>query len=242
MENIDRTLGKNKISQFILRIDLAKDKPVDVRQLVEKVKNEYGSLRTELHINYNLDMEKVEVKKEEFITYRLGPIEQMTLEISAFEQSIILTSSQYINNKVYKDRLEKIVNSLQEIDPEIKAQRIGMRYINKIPCARPTEISKFLNKSEATAIKEALKRTDISRAILVHEFQKGDYQARVQCGIPNKFFPSKISVYDLVIDIDVYGNGVQPLEMWNDSVKEYNHGAYDIFVSYIHPRLLEEWR
>lgn len=242
MDELDKTLQRNKIAQFILRIDLTKDEPVDFRQLVERIKDEYGQVRSELHFNYNLDMEKVEVNREEFVTYRLGPIEQVLLEINVFEQSIILNSSQYINNSVYKNRLQKIMDTLEAIAPNVKAKRIGMRYINKIPCAKQSDISKCLNKAEATAIKEALTRNDISRAMIVHEFQKGDYQARVQCGIPNNFFPSKISVYDLLLDIDVYSTGIQSLEMWNDAVKTYNHGAYDIFVSYIKQNKLEEWK
>ena len=206
MENESRTLLNNKIDQFILRIDLTQTPNVDFKQLAEKLTAEYGDARTELHVNYHVDMQKVEVKKEEFLKYILGTAPEITLTLDCFEKSIVLDSSHYDNNSVYKQRLAKIVELIKEMQPEAAAQRIGMRYINKFQCLKMSEISKYLNTSESSSIKNTLKQEKISRAMLVHEYQYGDYQARVQCGIPNKYYPSVISNYELVLDIDVSGS------------------------------------
>ena len=242
MGNNNKTLLNNKIDQFILRIDLAEDPTVDFRQLAEKLTPEYGDARTELHVNYNVDMQKVEVKKEEFLKYILGIAPQITLTIDCFEKSIVLESSHYDNNSVYKQRLAKIVKLIAEMQPEVAAQRIGMRYINKFQCLKMSEISKFFNTSEASSIKNTLKQEKISRVMLVHEYQYGDYQARVQCGIPNKYYPLVISNYELVLDIDVFGLGIQTIDSWENAVHEYNHGAYDLFMQYVKPSLLEDLR
>ena len=242
MELESKTLQNNKISQFILRIDLAPGTTVSFKELAESLSSDYGSVRTELHINYNVNMETVNVKREEFLTFILGKAPQVTLTLNGFERCIVLNSSHYLNNSVYRERLARIVDLLKEVSPEVAASRIGMRYINVFPTNNPAEIGKYLNPVEANCIKETLKRDSISRAVLVHEYQLGDYQARIQCGVPNKFYPSVITNYELVLDIDVYGLGVQPLTSWQDSVRDYNHGAYDMFTRYVKQSFIDAIR
>lgn len=240
MEAESKTLLNNKIDQFILRIDLTPDVAVDFKLLAEKLTADYGDVRTELHLNYNIDIQKVEVKKEEFLKYILGKAPQIILTLDTFEHSIVLESPHYDNNGVYKQRLSKIVAIIKEMQPEASAQRIGMRYINKFPCLKVSEINKYFNTVEANSIKSSLKLENISRTMMVHEYQFGDYQARVQYGIPNKYYPSVISNYELVLDIDVFGLGVEGVDQWESSVRDYNHGAYDMFIRYIKPTLLRD--
>lgn len=242
METNNRTLQNNKISQFILRIDLTPGSRVDFKWLAETLSTDYGQIRTQLHVNYNVNINKVEVNKEEFLTYILGETSSVILKLNCFEKSIVLTSNQYLNHSIYKERLHKLVTLLFERNSKAEASRIGMRYINNFPCSKPSEIAKVINTSEARSIKDSLKRDNISRTMLVHEYQNDDFMARIQCGIPNKYYPSKISNYEVVLDIDVYGEGSQPITRWEESVRDYNHGAYSFFTSYIKPTLLEEMK
>ena len=242
MDAENKTLQNNKIAQFILRIDMMPGTTIDFKGIAEALSLEYGSVRTELHVNYNVDMQKVEVNKEEFITYILGKASGVTLRMDCFEKSIVLSCSHYDNNTVYKDRLHKLIDLLKQSNPDAMASRVGMRYINRFPCSKPSDISKYFNNAEANSIKETLKRDNVSRAILVHEYQRGDFQARVQCGVPNKFYPSVITNYELVLDIDVYGVGAQPIDRWEESISDYNHGAYGYFVNYVKPTMLAEMR
>lgn len=238
----NRTLQNNKISQFILRIDLMPGRKADFKWLAEQLSQEYGTVRTELHVNYNVNMSTVQVDKQEFITYILGKSPEVVLKLDGFERSIILTSNQYKDNSIYKDKLHGIVTLLRDKHSDLSASRIGMRYINKFPCTKPSDIGKYLDTSDASCIKSSLKREDISRTMLVHEYQLGDFQARIQCGIPNKFYPSVITNYELVLDIDVYGVGAQPITRWEESVRDYNHGAYSYFTKYIKSTIIESLR
>lgn len=240
MATESKTLQNNKITQFILRIDIMPGLSVDFKRLAEVLSADYGTVRTELHVNYQVDMEKVEVNKEEFLTYLLGKAPNVTLQLNCFERSIILTSSHYNDNSVYKDRINRVITLLKEYHPELTASRIGMRFINTFPCSKPTDIGKYLMTSVSNSIKDTLKGENVSRAILVHEYQHGDYQVRVQCGIPNKFYPSVITNFETVLDIDVYGVGSQPIDRWEDSIRDYNHGAYNYFIAYVKPNLLSE--
>ncbi len=214
----------------------------DFKGLAEELSGDYGSMRTELHVNYQVDMDKVQVNKEEFLTYILGKAPNVTLQLNCFERSIVLMSSHYNDNSIYKDRIHKVITLLKEFNSDLAASRIGMRYINKFSCSKAADIGKYLITPETNSIKDTLKRSNVCRAILVHEYQHGDYQVRVQCGVPNKFYPSVITNYELVLDIDVYGGGSQPIDRWEDSIRDYNHGAYDYFVKYIKPSLLAEMK
>lgn len=77
---------------------------------------------------------------------------------------------------------------------------------------------------------------------MIQEFQHEDCMARVQFGVFNKFYPSIIANYDITLDIDVYCSGLIPIDSWNESIKRYNHLAYDTFISYIRDKYLESLR
>ena len=63
MEN-NRILQNNKISHFILRIDFTKDIQIDYKMLSESLKDEFATFKTELHSNYNVNIDNFEVKKK----------------------------------------------------------------------------------------------------------------------------------------------------------------------------------
>ena len=185
MEIESKTLLNNKIDQFILRIDLTPDAMVDFKQLAEKLTSDYGDARTELHVNYNIDMQKVEVKKEEFLKYIMGKAPQITLTLDSFERSIVLESNHYDNNSVYKQRLSKIIALIKEMQPESSALRIGMRYINKFPCLKSSEISKYFNSNRHPLYGKVLMDQCISNKLT--------YSHLRICG--NKFSYSSINAF-----------------------------------------------
>lgn len=238
----DRTLSNNKICQFILRIDLTPDSIIDFSQIAGMLKNDYGQLSTELKVNFNINFQTTEVKREDYITYKLGTPPSVILKLDSFEKAVILMSNHYDNNRIYKDRLSKIIKVISSLNPEAKAQRIGMRYINQFSCLKKSDISKFIEPTVAKSIKSALEKDRIARAMIVHEYQNDSHMRRVQCGIPNKFYPSIISSFDVVLDIDVYGSGIMPIEEWEGNVSEYNHGAYDTFMDYIKNEIIKTLR
>ena len=235
----ERTLQNNKINQFILRIDLSADSNVNFKLLADSLKDQFDSYRTELHVNYNVNIQKEEVNKEDFIKYLLGMPPKTNIKIDSFEKSIIIESLQYENNSAYEKTLTNIINALKNIDPNICSRRIGMRYVNNFPCSKLTDVSKILNASDAKAIKEVAGKDNIARAMIVHEYQCGNNLIRVQYGIPNKFYPSVLSNYDVVLDIDVYSGGLQNIDLWRETIKDYNHQAYNIFIEYIKDSFLK---
>lgn len=231
MEN-NRILQNNKISHFILRIDFTKDIQIDYKMLSESLKEEFTIYKTELHSNYNVNIDNFEVKKEDFIKYLLST-STISLKIDSFEKSIIVELQQYKDKSSYMQCLTKVIEKLKALNIEINSQRIGMRYINIFPCSKVSEISKILNPTDAKLIKETVVRDGIARSMIVHEYQQVDHLVRVQYGIPNRFYPSVIKNYDIVLDIDVYSSGQQSIDTWEESITQFNHQAYDMFISYI---------
>ena len=99
MEN-NRILQNNKISHFILRIDFTKDIQIDYKMLSESLKDEFATFKTELHSNYNVNIDNFEVKKEDFIRYLLST-STISLKIDSFEKSIIVELQQYKDKSSY---------------------------------------------------------------------------------------------------------------------------------------------
>ena len=237
MEN-DRILQNNRITHFILRVDLLQDTQIDYKQLADSLKGEFETYKTELHFNYNVDIDKVEVKKEDFIKYLLST-PTVNLKIDSFEKCITIELQQYIDKTSYVQYFTKVIDALKSLGVEIYARRIGMRYINVFSCSKIAEISKVLNVTDAKFIKESVAKDGIARSMIVHEYQYGAYLARVQYGIPNKFYPSVIKNYDIVLDIDVYSSGQQHIDVWEESITQFNHQAYNTFISYIKESFLQ---
>lgn len=232
MDN-NRVLLNNKISQFILRIDLTPDTKVDFKRLAEDLKGEYNSYKTELHVNYNINIEKVEINKEDFITYILGNTPSVVLKIDSFNKSIIIESLMYSDSSIYKNRLKKIIEVLKSYPIDVLSKRIGMRFVNTYSCEKINGVSKIFNTVESKAIINAINKQKIARAMIVEEFQNESNLTRVQYGVPNKFYPSAITSYDMVLDIDVYSGGAESIDTWEETIDGYNHQAYDTFISYI---------
>jgi len=233
MSGESKTLTKNKISHFFLRIDLQENIKIDFKMLANNLKDKYLSFKTETCHNYNLDLNNIQVTEQLFETFIFDGGEGTLLKLSPREKSIVLESKHYKDNSIYKDRVLEIIKCLEEQLPDIKARRIGMRYINNFPCIKKTDINKIFETSKARGINDSLKKSNITRAIILEEFQEEEHYVCVQFGIPNKFYPSVITCYDLLLDIDVYNSGLQNIENWEDSIKEYNHAAFEVFTNYI---------
>ena len=233
----NRTLNNNKVTQFILRIDIDPGSNLNFEQLVADLKPGASSYKVELHSNFPIDVnaKQQQVNREEFLKHILGYEPSVSLLIDTFAKAIIFRASHYVNNAIYKSKLTDIIENIKKQGIEVCANRIGMRYINEFPCSKNEDISKVFNTGEASSIKVALGMQNISRIITMREFETDDYRKRIQFGIPNKYYPARISNMDLLLDIDVYVAGRTDISHWEDIVSICNHAAYDTFEEYVKP-------
>jgi len=244
MSNPERTLTKNKITMFIIRIDLDMASVLNYNEISDAIGQLFPDRQTQIlpHFNVNLDnvtIGKVEAKK---FLYLIEP--NVKLEISPIDKAIIFSSTYYTTKDLYKERLRQIVEVFSTRTGDgLKARRIGMRFINTFPSNKDGNLPSVLNAPETKILKESLaKKNDLSRLIIVDEYLKDDYRIRVQYGVPNKFYPNKISSQDIILDIDVYSEGLQPIENWCDIVSIYNHAAFDTFMAYVRGEIIDSLR
>ena len=236
----NRVLRNNKIAQFILRIDIDKRNQIDFAKLADDLKDDYDFSKQEVATNLNLDLDNCSVKKEEFINYILTRKQDVSLKLTTLEKSICIQAAHYETKEVYEELLNRIIECIvSQNNSGINAMRIGMRYVNIFSCPKKSDISKILCKKKSDIIKGMLEKENTIRSIAIEEFQTSCCNGRVQYGIPNKFYPSIIKQFDIVLDIDVYVNGIQEITEWKDIVSCHNHIAFDTFISYINKKQLE---
>ena len=87
-----------------------------------------------------------------------------------------------------------------------------------------------------------LETSGVTRAICMEESVKDEAKLRIQYGVPNKFYPEPIRVYDLLLDIDAYTEVALPVAAWEETVTKLNHRATETFLGLIRPSFLESLR
>lgn len=236
-----RTLTKNKISTFIIRIDLEMTSNLDYSAISEKLSLVFPDMQVQIIPHVNVDLDRLSINKVEVKKFLFTIDEGIRFEISPIDKSLIFSSRYYTTNAIYKDRLQQIVRVFTHIAGDgLRARRIGMRFINTFPSAKDN-IPSVLNSSEMKILRDSLKnKKDLTRLIMVDEYLKDNYRIRVQYGIPNKFYPNKITSKDVILDIDVYTEGLQSILVWCNMISDFNHAAYKTFLNYIKQETIEE--
>ena len=188
-------------------------------------------------------MDTTEVTKRDFTNYTLYGDNGIQLFLNTSQKLISFESQSYIDNSVYVDRLDAIVERIQKQGLQnIMASRIGMRYVNLFPCEKKENIRKILQKPYDKAIIDSLAKGNLNRSVFVEEYNYDGYYVRVQYGIVNKFYPAVIKNLDVTLDIDVFYGGLTPITDWKEIIHIYNHAAFDKFKEYVEPAYIESMR
>lgn len=236
----EQTLPKNKITQFILRIDLPKDCTLNFRQLALDLKDDYVRFVENTEHNVHLDIDRHSVTERDFINYVLHADNGVQLILNTSQKIISFESNSYIDNSVYVSRLAAIIEKINNQGiVGLMSSRIGMRFINLFPCEKKEYIKKILKKPNDKAIIDSLAKANLNRSVFVEQYNNGNYFVRVQYGIFNKFYPAVIRNLDVTLDIDVYYGGLRPITEWPEDIRTYNHAAFDKFKEYVEPSYIE---
>lgn len=228
------TLAQNKINQFILRIDLLDDRGLKFDMIVPEIEKMFDSYKSEMEHNLNILVEEENLEKRDFVNYVFNSSDGTTLKLQTREKAIVFETNHYLDNSIYKERLNVLIGMIMTaVGDQVTARRIGLRYVNSFPCAKVADVRKVLNLTYGATVSSILKSEQLTRAIVLEEYQHEDCYARVQYGIPNKFYPSLIKSLDLLLDIDVFQAGAQFITDWAESVKVCNHKAFEVFRLFI---------
>lgn len=219
---------------------MPKNSQLDLRRLATDLQGDYVRLVENIEHNVHFNMDTEEVTKRDFTNYVLLADNGIQLLINTAQKIISFESTSYIDNSVYVDRLDSIIEKINAQGIEnVMAARIGMRFINLFPCDKKENIRKILQKPNDKAIIESLSKEGLNRSVFVEQYNCEGYYVRVQYGIVNKFYPAIISNLDVALDIDVYYGGLQPISDWKEVIRTYNHAAYDKFKAYVEPSYIE---
>jgi uncharacterized protein (TIGR04255 family) len=237
----DRTLTKNRISKFVLRLDLFPNASVDYKDLANNIGRFFDRIEQRPYNSYSINNQTQDIIKQEggtdYVLVKESPSESVIL--SANSNVIAFETNQYTNNLRYKEFLSQVIAYFKGIGIDIQAKRIGMRFINEYPCKDLADVKKTLDLNSGKNICQMASKEFISRAISQEEFNFSTSKLRVQYGIPNKFYPAPMNNFDLLLDIDSWTDISCTIDNLPDVCSALNHKAYEYFVTYLRSKLLE---
>lgn len=238
-----QALTRNCIKNFILRIDLNGDMPVD--EITRCLKDDFIRMETRKVAGFtmNLDTRGLQhipaVSREESEEFYFVKSETNVMSILPKQNAVIINAKSYISNEEYKSTIDK----LAQVCSQAEARRIGLRYVNVFACAKQCSISSVFNTQFAAALRGLMKSTMVNRAICVQSRKTSDdYICNVQFGLPNEGYPDIIRKYELLLDIDSFVVGGVRGGDWVSVVSGLNHAAYDVFREIVTTRKIEEMK
>ncbi|HPS86757.1 MAG TPA: TIGR04255 family protein [Spirochaetota bacterium] len=243
MSESNNTLTKNAIKHFILKIDFSPPELYKNSVIVEHLSKHFDRVEKREISNISLKFTQQESEVLRNISHdyvMVSEAHSVNITFSDIQNAFWIESNKYTNNSIYKEMLELIVNAFKELFPTSQSRRIGMRYVNEFTCSKMTDIRKIFNPDVANIIKSMLRNDSIMRAIAVEEYNYTNFKSRVQYGISNKFYPSIISTYDSILDIDCFNEIIADIDDWDNIIKELNHCAYGIFKGMLNEKYIED--
>lgn len=241
---INNTLAKNEIKNFILRVDLINDSQLEISKIAEKMSEFFDRTEKKQINKFSISFTKgsSEVTQGGSFDYVLVSEEKsLSMTFSETQYAFWLESNQYKDNSLYKGIIKNLINILESFGVEIKSKRIGLRYINQFQCKTKRNIGKIYGKRLSSLVRAMLSEEDIqSRVIGMEEYNNDGSKMRFQYGIPNKFYPALITVFDLLMDIDSFVESESGPDEWEEILSGLNHAAYGKFIKEINPKYLED--
>lgn len=240
-DNIDRQLSRNSIELFILRFDLQPTKEEDYQSILSTVSKYFDRIekRTQTNFEVKFTSDKSEINKVEMFDHVLINDEKgFTMTFSSAQNAFWFETKNYIDRKTYSDVIDELISGTISKKINLTARRIGMRFVNNFKSDKLKNATKIFNSGISKSIIQRASQQNISRVICVEEFTYDQLKVRVQFGIPNKFYPSVLNNYDLLLDIDAFDSTIQPIDKWDGIINNLNHSAYKTFVSNINPNYL----
>ncbi len=239
---VDRTLSKNKLREFILRVDLIPPEGFNFVKIVEALSKHFDSTEKRqisgFTINFTNDVSEFS-NNSAFDYVLVSKSRNITMTFSEVQNAFWIASGQYKNNAVYKDIIKLIIEIISKLEFDLDSKRIGLRYINDFSCNGPTHISKIYGPRLSGIVKGMVREINQSRIIGHEEYNYDDFKLRLQYGVPNKFYPAVVSVYDLLLDIDAYSEDACKPDQWEEVISRLNHAAYERFLKEMSPKFLE---
>jgi uncharacterized protein (TIGR04255 family) len=238
-----RTIINNNITQFILRIDFHLPAIIKFEEIISKLADTFDRTEKRLVSNFIVENHDGDLKinkknSEDYVMISESP--NLSVTFSPTQAAIWLETTNYKNSSTYKDIMGKIIEVIISVNSSLKSRRIGLRYINEFKCPKSTQIKTFVNSIISKNILAMVSKKNISRIISQEEYNFENSKLRLQYGILNKFYPSILNNYDLLLDVDSFDDAQQNLSDFEMTISNLNHRAYEIYFESINKKYLAE--
>lgn len=242
----DNTLHKNLVKNFILRIDLIKTEENTMFKIANAMSKYFDRIEKRQLSNFEIEVTTAESKirqNDKFDYVLVSESRNLNMTFSEVQDAFWIESNQYKNNSIYKEIIECAVNEIKLHTNSVESKRLGLRYINEFRCERKKDIGKIYGKRLSSIVKNMSQGSDNkSRIIGVEEWNCDGLKTRIQYGIVNKFYPSVITLWDLLLDIDSFIESTHDINECSGVIRELNHNAYEKFMAEMNPKFIESIR
>jgi uncharacterized protein (TIGR04255 family) len=128
----------------------------------------------------------------------------------AFKLCASFAALEYFKYRSFEDLADDaslVIDVIFDSFADVQVNRLGLRYINKISLdeSNPTDWARYLDEKLLAIFGLADKKSTISRAFQIIEFNYGDSAMRFQFGMPNPDYPATVRKKEFILDFDAYG-------------------------------------
>jgi len=187
------------------------------------------------------DKQEVKSKKEDLVKWIFFN-RKKTRMLSIESDSLTLEFKEYKNFSEFEVIVKLILESLFGVFSSISSTRLGLRYINQIELneGEPFKWEGYINNSLLCSLDFIREKEEVSRYITSYVLNREDYQLRIQCGIANSLYPSRIIKKEFILDFDCFTQESLEKEDILRKTKEFNEAIRKLFEESIGEKLRTE--
>lgn len=231
------------IKEVILRFDfpseipeIEKGLPPKVSETVLKMFPIYEPKKVQSH---HVEFGGVEAKAKiiesnHYIFHGLEREKSLTILPASF----VIQVKAYKSFELFLDEAKKTLHAFCDAFPDLRANRIGLRYINVLEIDKdhknPLDWKKYINKKLLGTIDFHLKEK-MSRAFQILEYNFDEDALKFQVGIANPDYPAKIKRRQFILDIDASSIGAYEYQEMIDKVSVGHGRIQELFEASITP-------
>lgn len=155
-----------------------------------------------------------------------------TLSISA--NALYVQVRQYKTFELFLEETLKPLDALCKVFPEIRANRVGLRYVNilEVGDKDPLDWAEFIN-ANLLGIIDFHEKERLSRAFQILEYNFDEDSLKFQVGIANPDYPAKIKRRQFILDMDASSVGAFDFQEMVAKIKSGHERIQTLFESSI---------
>jgi len=229
------------LKEVIVRIDFpapAYDDKSLPKTVANKAINNFPIQEERKALSQELTLSPSEIhhKRQEFTEWHFHGIKRQK-KLIITPRFIAISYSRYTSFEELKDGFLQVTSVMFEHDPDIRASRLGLRYINHIdiPKHDPYEWGDLINRELLGLFEHFSDRKNIINRIfhIVEYKYEDDIQLKFQFGVPNPDFPAPVRAPLFVLDMDAYYNGLQDKNDISDNLNNSHERIQHLFENSI---------